>query len=150
MIHALGGSFTLSPACAAVARLRIAAVRDRGGRAPLFSEEVGGHDGVDVSSGAERHTLQSSMRIRRKGLRALHERDDAGRLPADLVARLRRILFRLQEVVHLGDANAPGSRPHALEGSRASRLSVRVTGIWRVVFRFEDGEAVHVDLIDYH
>ncbi|MDE0533946.1 MAG: hypothetical protein OXI01_21230 [Albidovulum sp.] len=28
--------------------------------------------------------------------------------------------------------------------------SVRVSGNWRVVFRFEDGEAVDVDLIDYH
>ena len=27
---------------------------------------------------------------------------------------------------------------------------VRVSGNWRVVFRFEDGEAVDVDLIDYH
>ena len=28
--------------------------------------------------------------------------------------------------------------------------SVSVTGNWRVVFRFEDGEVVDVDLIDYH
>ena len=35
------------------------------------------------------------MRIKHKGLRALHERDDAARLPAGLVPRLRRILFRL-------------------------------------------------------
>ena len=32
----------------------------------------------------------------------------------------------------------------------ALRWSVRVSGNWRVVFRFEDGEAVDVDLIDYH
>ena len=31
------------------------------------------------------------------GLRALHERDDAARLPAGLVPRIRRILFRLQD-----------------------------------------------------
>ncbi len=36
------------------------------------------------------------MRIRHKGLRTLHERDDAARLPAGLASRLRRILFRLQ------------------------------------------------------
>ena len=28
--------------------------------------------------------------------------------------------------------------------------SVRVSGNWRVVFRFEDGESVDVDLIDHH
>ncbi len=32
----------------------------------------------------------------------------------------------------------------------AAEWSVSVTGNWRVVFRFEDGEVVDVDLIDYH
>ena len=74
------------------------------------------------------------MKIRHKGLRALHERDDRARLPANLVSRLRRILFRL----------------HPLKGDRAGQWSVRVSGNWRVVFRFEDGEAIDVDLVDYH
>ena len=38
----------------------------------------------------------------------------------------------------------------SLKGDRAGQWSVRVSGNWRVVFRFEDGEAVDVDLIDYH
>ena len=91
-----------------------------------------------------------SMKIRHKGLRALHEQDHRARLPADLVPRLRRILFRLQEATHPGSADAPGFRLHPLKGSRAGQWSVRVTGNWRVVFRFEDGEAVDVDLVDYH
>ena len=90
------------------------------------------------------------MRIRHKGLRALHQRDDPARLPANLVPRLRRILFRLQEASHPRSADAPGFRLHPLTGDRAGQWSVRVSGNWRVVFRFEDGEAVDVDLIDYH
>ena len=43
-----------------------------------------------------------------------------------------------------------GFRLHPLKGDRAGQWSVRVSGNWRVVFRFEDGEAVDVDLIDYH
>ncbi|MCY4563072.1 MAG: type II toxin-antitoxin system RelE/ParE family toxin [Gammaproteobacteria bacterium] len=89
------------------------------------------------------------MRIRRKGLRTLHERDAAARLPAGLVPRLRRILFRLQEA-HPDSADAPGFQLHPLKGDRAGQWSVRVSGNWRVVFPFEDGEAVDVDLIDYH
>ena len=50
--------------------------------------------------------------------------------------------------------DAPGFRLHPLKGHRAGQWSVRVSGNWRVVFRFEDGEAVAVavavDLIDYH
>lgn len=41
-------------------------------------------------------------------------------------------------------------RLHPLKGDRAGQWSVRVSGNWRVVFRFEDGEAVDVDLVDYH
>ena len=83
-------------------------------------------------------------------LQALHERDDPARLPVGQVSRLRRILFRLQEAKQPGDAAAPGFRLHPLKGDRAGQWSVRVTGNWRVVFRFEDNEAVDVDLIDYH
>ena len=87
------------------------------------------------------------MRIRHKGLWALHERDAAARLPAGLAPRLRRILFRLEEAMHPGCAAASGFRMHPLNGERARQWSVRVTGNWRVLFRFEDGEAVDVDLI---
>ncbi len=90
------------------------------------------------------------MKIRHKGLRALHERDDRARLPANLVPRLRRIPFRLQEATHPGSADAPGFRLHPLKGSRTGQWSVRVSGNWRVVFRFEDGEVVDVKLVDYH
>jgi len=90
------------------------------------------------------------MRIRHKGLRVLHERDDAARLPVGLAPRLRRILFRLQEATQPRNADAPGFRLHPLKGGRAGQWSVRVSGNWRVAFRFEDGEAVAVDLIDYH
>ena len=90
------------------------------------------------------------MRIRHRGLRELHERGNPARLPAELVPRLRRILFRLQEATHPGSANAPGFRLHPLKGDRSGQWSVRVSGNWRVVFRFKDREAVDVDLIDYH
>ena len=88
--------------------------------------------------------------IGHKGLLALHGRDDRVRLPAGEVSRLRRILFRLQEAKQPGDAAGPGFRLHPLKGGRAGQWSVHVTGNWRVVFRFEDNEAVDVDLIDYH
>ncbi len=80
----------------------------------------------------------------------MHERDNPARVPATLAPRLKRILFRLQEATHPRDADAPGFRLHLLKGDRANQWSIRVSGNWRVVFRFEDGEAMDVDLIDYH
>ena len=44
----------------------------------------------------------------------------------------------------------PGLRLHPLKGDRAGQWSVSVTGNWRVVFRFADGEVVDVNLVDYH
>ena len=72
------------------------------------------------------------MRIRHKGLRALHDRDDAARLPAGLVPRLRRILFWQQEATYPGSADAPGFRLHTLRGDRAAigASASRATGAW--------------------
>ena len=48
------------------------------------------------------------------------------------------------------DMELPGYRLHPLKGDRRGQWSVRVSGNWRIVFRFVEGEAVDVDLIDYH
>ena len=47
-------------------------------------------------------------------------------------------------------ASEPGWRLHQLGGDLAGFWSVRITGNWRIVFRFENGEAIDVDLVDYH
>lgn len=84
------------------------------------------------------------------GLWDLHERDNDARLPASFVPRLRRILFMLQEATDPNGVDAPGFRLHPLKGTLANHWSVRVSGNWRVVFRFEENEVVDVDLVDYH
>ena len=102
---------------------------------------------------ATRHVAgdDSAIRIRHKGLRALAEQDRARQLPGDLVPKLRRVLTLLDEARHPGDlAEQPGYRLHPLKGDMAGLWSIRVSSNWRVVFRFEDSEAVDVDLVDYH
>ena len=44
----------------------------------------------------------------------------------------------------------PAWRLHPLSGDLAGHWSIRVTGNLRLVFRFDGGEAVDVDLVDYH
>jgi len=44
----------------------------------------------------------------------------------------------------------PGHQLHPLKGNLAGLWSVSVSGNWRIVFRFEDGTAHDVELIDYH
>ena len=88
--------------------------------------------------------------IRHRGLKRLFERDDRSRLDARQVPRLRNILFRLHHTVVVEDMNQPGYFLHPLTGDLKGFWSARVSGNWRVIFRFEDGHAFDVDLIDYH
>lgn len=44
----------------------------------------------------------------------------------------------------------PGWRLHLLKGALKGFWSVTITGNWRLLFRFEDGDAFDVDLVDYH
>lgn len=92
----------------------------------------------------------AEMRIRHKGLRALHKHGSAKQVPADITPRLRRILAALDDAMQPGEMNLPGLRLHRLHGRMAGVWAVRASGNWRVVFRFKEGEAVDVDLIDYH
>ncbi len=97
-----------------------------------------------------RAVLQSGIEIAHKGLLAFFERGDARRIPASLAPRIRRILSDLDAAVQPGDMKLPGYRLHPLTGDRRGQWSVQVSGNWRIVFRFEDGAAVGVTLIDYH
>lgn len=90
------------------------------------------------------------MRLAHKGLRRLAEQDDARGLNAAHVPRIRRVLTDLHQAVSPLDLNRPGYRLHQLKSDRRGQWSVRVSGNWRIIFRFENGEAVDVDLIDYH
>ena len=44
----------------------------------------------------------------------------------------------------------PGNRLEALKGDRAGQWSVRINDQWRVCFRFGNGEALDVEIVDYH
>ena len=85
-----------------------------------------------------------------RGLRALFELHDARRLNISLVARIEQILSDLDAAESAHDMNRPGYRLHALKGAQRGLWSVRVSDNWRIVFRFVGGEAVDVNLIDYH
>jgi len=39
---------------------------------------------------------------------------------------------------------------HRLSGDRAGQWAVTINGPWRLVFRFEDGHAYDVEIVDYH
>lgn len=73
------------------------------------------------------------------------------RLPTELWALARRKLDRLDQAREPRDlADLPGSRLEALKGDYAGFFSIRVNDQYRIVFRFEHGDARDVGIVDYH
>jgi len=64
--------------------------------------------------------------------------------------RIEEILIVLDNATTIEEADIPGYRLHSLTGNLRGYWSVRVTGNWRIIFRFEEGFAEDVDLVDYH
>ena len=60
------------------------------------------------------------------------------------------ILDLLDAAQSTRDMNFPGSRLHLLEPKQDQVWAVKVSGNWRVTFRFEDGDAYDVNYVDYH
>lgn len=73
------------------------------------------------------------------------------RLPPDVLKRAIKRLTQLDAAVVVNDLRLPPSnRLETLGGNRAGQWSIRISDQWRVCFRFENGEAYEVEIIDYH
>jgi proteic killer suppression protein len=88
--------------------------------------------------------------IRHKGLRRLYEDDDPRRVNAEHVVKLRDILVRLDASGGVADMDVAGFELHPLKGDRRGFWAITVRANWRVIFRFEDADALDVDYVDYH
>ena len=64
--------------------------------------------------------------------------------------KLEEILDRLHRAAAASDMGYPGSYLHPLKGNLDGYWSVRVSGSWRVIFRFANGDAHLVSYVDYH
>jgi len=73
------------------------------------------------------------------------------RLPPDLQRRAFKKLAILNAAVALDNlAVPPGNHLEALRGTRAGQHSIRVNDQYRVCFRWQDGNAFDVEIVDYH
>ncbi len=64
--------------------------------------------------------------------------------------KLADILDRLDASNVLKDMKYPGSDIHQLKGKMKGLWAVKVSGNWRIVFSFKEGNAYNVNYIDYH
>jgi proteic killer suppression protein len=88
--------------------------------------------------------------FRHKGLRQLFEQDNSRGLNPEHIRKITVILTVMNAARDIADMDEATFRLHPLTGNPKGYWSVTVRANWRIVFRFEDGAALDVDLVDYH
>lgn len=68
------------------------------------------------------------------------------------IARIAlRKLDQIDASVAIDDLRAPpGNRLEKLKGDRPAQWSIRINDQWRICFRWQDGDAWDVEIVDYH
>ncbi len=85
-----------------------------------------------------------------KALELYAKKGDRSKLQAAHIPKIRLILTRLDTVTSPEQMNQPGYDFHTLKGNLKGFFAVKVSGNWRIIFRFENENAYDVDYLDYH
>lgn len=81
----------------------------------------------------------------------LFGREAVRRFPRELHRTMLRKLVAIDAAEQLDDLRVPpGNRLEKLKGDRAGQHSIRVNDQWRICFRWKDGNAYDVEVVDYH
>ncbi len=81
----------------------------------------------------------------------LFDRELVRRWAPDLQRLALRKLLLVDAAEALGNLRVPpGNRLEKLTGKRAGQHSIRVNVQWRICFRWRDGDAYDVEVVDYH
>ncbi len=84
-----------------------------------------------------------------KALETFATQGDGSKLPTPNHRRVRRILLALDAATKPEDMNLPGFRFHGLN-TKPKRYAVDTSGNYRVTWAWNDGDAIDVDIQDYH
>jgi proteic killer suppression protein len=87
--------------------------------------------------------------FRHKGLEELFKTGTSRKVKQDLQRRALRRLDVLDKAEDLLELNIPGFDFHPLRGTPI-RYSLHVNGPWCITFEWEEGQALRVDLVQYH
>lgn len=90
------------------------------------------------------------LSFQHKGLELFATRGDRSKIQQAHVAKIRLILTRLHAATNPDEMNQPGYGFHLLKGDLKGFYAVKVSGNWRIIFRFEGENAVDINYIDYH
>jgi proteic killer suppression protein len=90
--------------------------------------------------------------IQHKGLKLFWTKGDASKIQSEYVHKINKVL----NIIHYLE-EAPKDletfknlRPHILKGELKGFWSLDISGNWRIIFKFENGNAYDVDYLDTH
>ena len=85
-----------------------------------------------------------------KGLQKFFETGSLKGIRPQHKQKLRIILTALDTATCIEDMDLPGFRLHQLKGRKKGLCVIDVSKNWRIVFKFQDGNAYVVNYEDYH
>jgi proteic killer suppression protein len=88
--------------------------------------------------------------FRHRALKKLYEKGDRSGLRTDIADKAELYLSILDTARTVQELDITGFSFHRLTGNLKEFYSVTVSRNHRIIFRFEDGHAFDVDLLDYH
>jgi toxin HigB-1 len=86
-----------------------------------------------------------------KETQKVFERKRSRKLPSDIQQVALRKLRMLNRAETLQDLRVPpANRLERLVGDREGQYSIRINDQWRICFLWQDGDALDVEIVDYH
>ena len=81
----------------------------------------------------------------------IFNRGQARKLPPEIHRRAKRKLLLIDAASSLDDLKVPpGNRLEQLSGERLGQWSIRINQQWRICFKWQEGDAYKVEIVDYH
>jgi proteic killer suppression protein len=81
----------------------------------------------------------------------IYARERSRKLPSDIQQVALRKLRMINNAKSINDLRIPpANRLEKLSGNRTGQYSIRINDQWRVCFAWKDGDAMDVEITDYH
>lgn len=98
-----------------------------------------------------RYSSDVIKNFRNKETEKIWQGQRSKRLPGNIQQVARRKLRMLNNARALNDLRVPpANRLEALRGRRVGQHSIRVNDQWRICFVWDQGDALSVEIVDYH
>lgn len=90
--------------------------------------------------------------IKNKGLKLFWTKGDASKLSSENLHKISKVLNIIHYLEKIPEdlETFKYLRPHRLKGDLKNFWSLDISGNWRIIFKFEDGNAYDLDYLDTH